>query len=478
MPMRTNLVLVMFLAASVLVASTGAHANPPLAPQGAEPAPPKTTYMLSAGVGGGRYAEDGVAEFRPGFHIRNPQARLGKNGRLFGMSSVAPFALDVEAPMRFTVVDRGVHDNFWRSTEYDQASEFLAILRRVEYGHLHGPLYVRLGGLSNVRLGHGTALDRFTNNLLVDHGRWGMHAAVQTPVAGVQWMLDDVTQPGLFGARAYYAPWATSTKAASGLAFGLSFVGDVNAPDTLVSTPDGALAFDRRRYPEVARNVTTGIVGVDTEFRAVHSEKVRMTLYSDVNLFVRDAAAGWHTGMFLGWQTGDRTVLSLQGEFRLSGRGYVPNYFSRLYEVARVRVPSPTLGPLPLAQLRTDVLGEGIRAGYGATIRFDHHDLGAFEFGVDGGAGRFDESVYLRLASPEDRAVRFALRYELPWLESWKKVQLFEQASLEAEMQIALTDWLVVWGAGGRRWRQTAGNDLRPQTDVRAGATFYYAFPR
>lgn len=473
-----NVLTVLVLLASVLVSSTGAHARAPLVPQNGASAPPKPAYVLSAGLGGGRYAEDGVAEFRPGFHLRLPQARVGKNGQFFGRSSVAPFALDIEAPMRLTVVDRGIDDGAWRSTEYDQASEFLSILRRVEYGHLHGPLYLRLGALADVRLGHGTALDRFTSNLLVDHGRWGAHLAVQSARAGAQLMIDDVTRPGLFGARVYYAPWAKGTKASSGLAFGLSFVADVAAPLDLVARPTGGVDFDRQRYPEVARTVTTGIVGFDAEYAAVQTENVRMTLYSDVNVFVRDLAAGWHTGVFLGWQTGERSVLSMNAEFRLSGRGYVPNYFSRLYEVARVRVPSPSLAaPVTLAQLRDDVLGDGIRAGYGATLRLDHKAVGSLEFGIDGGGGRFDESVYLRVTTPEDRAVRLALRYELPWLESWKHVQLFEQASLEAEMQISVTDWLVLWGAGGRRWRQTVGNDLRPQTDVRAGATFYYAFP-
>src|SRR5699024_2193307 len=87
-------------------------------------------YVFALGVGGGRYGGDGVVQLRPGFHVRLKNTHLGKDGRLFGMDSSAPLAIDIVAPMHLTVKDAGLKDAVWRSTEYDQESEFFSLLRR------------------------------------------------------------------------------------------------------------------------------------------------------------------------------------------------------------------------------------------------------------------------------------------------------------------------------------------------------------
>src|SRR5690625_1062422 len=140
------------------------------------------TYVFSMGVGGGRHADDGVVQLRPGLHIRLKNTHLGKDGRLFGMDSSAPLSIDIVAPMHLTVKDHGLADGLWRTTEYDEASEFFSLLRRMEYGRLDGPWYMRLGALSDVRLGHGTILNHYQSNYRFDERRWGLHLKLQSPV--------------------------------------------------------------------------------------------------------------------------------------------------------------------------------------------------------------------------------------------------------------------------------------------------------
>lgn len=469
--------LVVLISLSLLPSLAAASDHAPLAPErGSTEEMPH--ILLSAGLGGGRYADDGVMGFRPGFHVRLNDARLGKSGRLFGMDNAAPFALDVVAPMHFTLVDRGIDDAFWRGSEYNQASEFLSILRRLEYGRLDGPLYVKVGSLSGVRLGHGTVLDRYATNYGFDYRRWGAHLTMQSPTAGGSFVLDDVVQPGLVGGRIFIAPWAKSLSAARSMAFGVTLLGDFSAPTALGANPDGTLQFDRFRQPEVADTQSVGMLGFDFEAQAVDTARTRMTFYTDLNLFFPGSSLGWHTGAFLGWKSGDVSVFSLRGEFRLAGNGYMPGYFSKAYEVSRSRVAASFTAPQTMRQLRDTHAVGGLRTGYQASVRWDHTKIGRMEAGVEGGSGHYDESLFLEYASPDDYIVRFALRYELPWIASWKRVQLFEQSVVSAELQVALTPWLVVWGQGGRRWRQSEGFDFTPQTEVQAGATFYYAFPR
>lgn len=434
-------------------------------------------YLLGLGVGGGRYADDGVTQLTPGLHIRLDNAKLGKGDTLFGMDNRAPFSLDLRAPFHLTVVDRGLEDGVWRESEYKSPSQLLNILQ-IAYGRDDGPLVFRAGRLTDERLGHGTLLDRYSTNYGFDSRSWGLLMRFQSPVAGGTLLFDDIIRPGLVAGRVATAPWARGQGASRGLAFGVSFVADVNAPVALEMLPEGDVEFDSFRQPTALTRTTVGMLGLDVEAQAVDTHRTRLTFYSDLNLFFPGAGAGWHTGAFLGWKSGDRSLFSLRGEFRLAGKGYMPGYFSKLYEVSRYRVTAARTTAQTLDAFRqTHAVGR-IRTGYFASARWDHSAIGSVEIGVEGGSGDFDEALFIRYATPPEQLVRFALQYELPWVESWQRVHLFEQAYLNAEIQASITPWLVVWAGASRRWRQTESADFAPQNDLQGGATFYYAFPR
>jgi len=436
------------------------------------------TYVFSMGVGGGRHADDGVVQLRPGLHIRLKNTHLGKDGRLFGMDSSAPLSIDIVAPMHLTVKDHGLADGLWRTTEYDEASEFFSLLRRMEYGRLDGPWYMRLGALSDVRLGHGTILNHYQSNYRFDERRWGLHLKLQSPVAGGEFLLDDILEPGLFAARIFTTPWAYTEGAARHIGFGISMAGDFFAPTALDLDSTGQMRFDRKRHPEVAQRGDVAMLGIDIEAQVVDTPRTRMTLYSDVNLLFPHASAGWHTGSFLSWKSGEKSIFSLRGEFILRGKGYLPGYFDRAYTISRLRIAAPWTDPIPLAQFRDALRAGGLHTGYRAEARWQHSVAGDVTLGVAGGSGSFDEAIFVQYASAPYYPVRFALRYELPWIASWQRVHLFEQAALSAEMQVSITPWLSAWAHGQRQWRQSAQNTFVPETSVQAGITFYYALRR
>lgn len=435
-------------------------------------------YVFALGVGGGRYGGDGVVQLRPGFHVRLKNTHLGKSGRLFGMDSAAPLSIDIVAPMHLTVKDHGIEDSVWRSTEYDQASEFFSLLRRMEYGRLDGPWYMRLGSLSDVRLGHGTLLNHFQSNYRYDDRRWGLHVKLQSPVAGGEFLLDDILEPGVVAARIFTTPWARSDGAAKGLGFGISMAGDFFAPQELTLDSNGALRFDKRRHPEVEETGSAAMFGLDVEAQVVDTARTRMTLYSDINFLFPNTSAGWHTGARIAWQSGEKSLFEIRGEFILRGKGYIPGYFDRAYQISRVRVAAPWTSPTPLHEFREGMRGEGHDTGYRAEARWQHSVAGDVTLGVEGGSGSFDEALFVQYASPEYYPVRVALRYELPWIESWQRLHLFEQAALSAQMQVSITPWISAWAHAERHWRQSPQNELRPETALQAGVTFYYALRR
>lgn len=456
-----------------------AHASehPSLAPK-ALASDDTPAYVFSLGVGGGRYAEDGVVQLRPGFHVRLNNTHLGKNGRLFGMDSSAPLALDIVAPLHLTVKDRGLEDGLWRDTEYDEASEFFSLLRRMEYGRLDGPWYMRLGGLSDVRLGHGTMLQHYQSNYRYDERRWGLHVKLQSPSAGGEFLLDDILEPSVIAARIFVSPWAGKDGAAKGLGFGLSMVGDFFAPTALELDRFGEMRFNDKRHPEVQEQGQVAMFGLDVEAHVVDTARTRMTLYSDLNFLFPRASAGWHTGATLSWKSGERSIFSLQGEFILRGKGYIPGYFDRAYQISRVRIAAPWTSPTPLAAFRDDLRGGGAHTGYRVEARWQHSVAGDVTLGVSGGSGVYDEALFVQYASPAYYPVRLALRYELPWIESWQKMHWMDQSALSAQLNVAIAPWLSAWAHAERHWRQTPENHLKPETSLQAGVTFYYALRR
>lgn len=438
----------------------------------------KPSYVLSLGVGAGLYAEDIVAQLRPGIHIRLPQTHIGKKSRLFGLDSVSALELDIVAPLHFTLADRGLEDGIWRHTEYDEISEFLALLKRLEYGRQDGPLYIRLGALSDVRIGHGTIIDHLQTHYRYDVRRWGAHMKLQSDVAGGEVLWDDMLDPHLFVAHAWTVPWARREGAARRFGFGLTAAADFSSPTALVYQDEDVIAFDERRHAEVYQTKPTTMLGVSLDAEAADTTRTRLTFYTDVNMMLPHPAMGWHTGVTVGWQSGARSLFTLQGEFILRQNDYLPGYFRRAYDVSRTRIAAPNIAPIPLAAYR-DAQETGVLIrGYKFVGRWQQSKVGDVEFGIEGGTGDLDESIFAQYRSPRYYPIQAALRYEVPWIHSWQDFDLWDQASLVAQVQGVVTPWMTVWGTAAHHWRQSVDGDLRPEIALQAGATFYYAVRR
>lgn len=446
-----------------------------------------TESAFTFGGGYGYYAQDTALRLSVGFHFRKYDAFMGKSGTIFGRDAVAPFSLDVVFPFHLTVTDAGMPDPFWRRSEYNELSEFAGILQRLEYGRPDGPLYFRLGKLSDIRVGHGTMLDRYAADLFYDQTRTGAYLSLLAPSAGAQVFVDDLFAPSAIVSRGYWSPWAHHARARRGLAFGVSFGLDPSVPqraESLDTIPAPSTAADDKfNVPRSAFPMRDPFLtwGLDVEFAVVNSERVSTTLYGDV-VFQRSSElelqTGAHLGAVLGWQVTDRTVLELQAEYIPSSSGYLPVVLGRMYELQRIhRVSAPGRGVADAISLwgappTTDETGAV--HSYRTLLGVHHAAVGSFRLGIDGGSRVADGHFFLKVTSPEGRRLRVGARYE----STWQGKHFMEGAAIAAEAQVAITQGLLVWADGGRRWRFDEGWAALPHWHLMLGATFWLGIGR
>lgn len=438
---------------------------------------------FSFGGGYGYYVKDTAFRLSAGFHFRHYDAPIGRDGTVFGRDARGPISLDIVFPFHLTTTDAGIKDPVWRSSEYDEVSEFVGILQRFEIGRPDGPVYLKLGKTGDIRFGHGTVIDRFASDLFYDHTRAGAQLSLQGVRAGAQFFADDVVAPSMLLGRAYWAPWGMQDRALRKLAFGATLAVDpmvpLRSPTTVVENPlDTSAKFSppRDEFPGREAFVTWG---VDVEYELFSSNVVTTTVYGDM-IFQGGATGrtetGGHFGASLGWRVTPKTILELQGEYIPSSSGYLPVAFGRMYELNRMDRVNGLVWNRPNSIWEEPISTENGGAAHSYRLNFGLHQerIGSIRVGVDGGNRRADGSFYLKATSPEDRRVRIGIRYE----STWQGKDFFHGASLATEAQFALSDTIILWGDGGRRWRFDDSWVALPHWHLMAGATFWLGIAR
>ncbi len=176
------------------------------APAAAVDAPPPdaTTWQAGARVGAG--VVDGATHL-----LVNPWA---------GVQSGA-FAMAIQAPLRVRFADATI-----RARDWDEPGDFGRLLRFARYGEL-----VRVGGLTDLTLGHGTLVRRYHNGVDDDHHRLGLAVDWQGEALRIDAFADHLLGPPVFGVRAA-AAFAERWSAA------LTFAADTAAPETWTGAAD------------------------------------------------------------------------------------------------------------------------------------------------------------------------------------------------------------------------------------------------
>lgn len=308
--------------------------------------------VVSAEVGFGQVDEDFfvITQATVGLELRAPGLLCDGWFPDLEDAASAP-ARDCETPLRaalgvtlrWRVIDRGAEDpEPIRTEDWDEASEYVRVLRFVEYGSRQAPLYGRLGELSTIVLGNGSIMNGYFNTIDVDHYEVGIHTVATSRYGNLALVLDNITAPEVIGGRLGVQPLKLIDPSMwiAGLELGATWVMDIRAPVTFRRVDAGEdlsqpfIVTDTRN--RVARErVVSGVLGGDVGLRLVNTEELRFDAYTDVNMHMDTEGVGVHGGVKMEVRATKDLAFFPKLEVRWMGSRYYPDYFGALYEVER-----------------------------------------------------------------------------------------------------------------------------------------------
>lgn len=287
------------LAFFVLLAAPLAH--------GAQP----RLLALAADVGLGGIDNTPVSTLHAGIDVREGGLALGLFGKLRLAMASEPEAL--------------VHRR-----DYDEASDFVHLLRYFQYARRFGQLSVDVlaGELKGSTLGHGTLLRDYSNIGDGDHPHAGARLRLEHRRFAFEALLDNLIAPRVVGARLAIAPFAKL----AGLRMGLSGVVDPVALDRV------SIGSDGRRSVDSAFNLQGDteallLMGFGLEWSLGRAKSPQLMPYLDVNTSF--AGLGLHAGAVGRLPLDKGVTLGLQLEYRAAAAEYAPDYFTTFYDVDR-----------------------------------------------------------------------------------------------------------------------------------------------
>lgn len=383
------------------------------------------------------------------------------------------FAL--QAPIRLVVADAPPEqDGLIRAEDWDRPGDYLRILRTLSYGRPEEALHFRGGELTLRTLGHGTIVDGYTNVLRPDRFEFGLTSNINTRYGGLEFLLDDVTEPQVVGGRLFVRPWGftESNDFLRSVAMGFTLMTDVHAPTTLAVTGDSyEVAEDGQ--PVVEEAETTYAAGFDLEFGSANSSAFTLTHYFDGNIV--GESPGFHVGTLADIAITPRFELALRGEIRALGRGYIPAYFSPLHEIDRFTYLGWGVDlPAPKRRVAASITDSSV----GGLIGFDVRILPWFMLGASyaGHRGVANDNLTLSLDVGPVGPVRLGAYYFRQNFDSFSEAFDLDGSLAVGEVRSAIWGPLYAFGTYMRSWRlqPDAGYVTVDDWNVGAGASFTF----
>jgi hypothetical protein len=291
-------------------------------------------------------------------------------------------------------------DKGWRFDKDNWQEGVFRKIRYIRFGHEQEPLFIKFGGLSNVTLGYGFVVDRFTNMLhYPDKKLPGLQVYLNdlSPIGlTLQTMIADVGEfkdkGGIVAGRIAFVPLkATSAPLLNKLSIGATYATDLNqftaakkwhyagnlrdkntnnltdwdfalrSTDSAtirnlsnkILDPDTAAIFDSIGTPYSKIDTTYrdsvdsyGVIGFDAGIPLIKAEKIGLDIYGQMGLSYDSDTRD--TGLAGGWGFGAPGVALRVGpimasvEYRHIVGRFMPGYFGTYYYDERVtRYPSP-----------------------------------------------------------------------------------------------------------------------------------------
>lgn len=312
---------------------------------------PEATAILSGGAGGptpppsgsmggkgfsGRFSGGVLYEQIEGDHFITLD--------LYNTLSIGPVSFGLWVPLRLRIIDNDPqNDGVFRKEDWDEFSDWLRIFRFVEVnlGGAHWRFRGRFGQLDGESIGHGTLLGGYYN--VIDRANYQAGLALSGALkwGGIEFMLDNLVDPAIFGLRLHARPasFFTTNKWANKAIVGFSLVGDARAPTAQIADATGKVTTDDAGNIKVNTTALT-MVGFDIEYQLLQHRLIDLVPYMDLN-FIPDerTGVGFHLGFFFNLRIPVpllKPTLLTRFEFRAIGDGYAPRYVDSTYEAQRL----------------------------------------------------------------------------------------------------------------------------------------------
>jgi len=226
-----------------------------------------------------------------------------------------------------------------RHEDFNEAYDYLRLIRYVRYGMKHDPLYIRLGAMDYSRIGHGYLVYLYRNSASYDLRKVGLELDADFEQFGFESIYSDIGGAGVLGVRGYMRP-LQYTRAASipiigGLETGLTFAADFHA-DANKTWGDAS---------GTVQNANDGgslsAIGFDLGVPLLSISSLRSTLYADYAK-IANYGSGAAVGIDLSFTGLGPIALSAKYERRFAGDQFLPSYFDALYERERYQVVDTT----------------------------------------------------------------------------------------------------------------------------------------
>jgi hypothetical protein len=421
-----------FWVAIVAILATGvfAFAQDPQAIKGAGGAPMgETKGMLGGDLNFGQIDEDWYTTIHLGFSMD-----LGKIG--FG----------IQVPLRLRVHDadpKDPSDSTLREEDWDEWTDYLKVIRFFRFGHKGDFIYVVVGDLPGATIGHGTIVNRYYNNIDLDHYRMGLVADLNTDYGGVETLLNNGFVTNLFALRGYVRPWSFVDQESylNNFSVGFSVAADVSAPYTLADIDPE----EDYNLPPVEVEETTTVMGGDIEFRLLDTSFLTLTPYMDLNGIPSSGGVGYHAGILSVFHIGGVSMdLQARIEYRYFTGDYIPTYFNSYYEIQKFAYPYwDNQNQVELRDTKRrvlELLPDKSLNGYYAELVFNF--LGLFTLGAsyDDYDGLYNSNLRIYLDVPALEVFQFGAFYYKHNFEGAGEAFTFDDKSLfllEARYQIS-----------------------------------------
>ncbi|MFO7848905.1 MAG: FecR family protein [Spirochaetia bacterium] len=170
-------------------------------------------------------------------------------------------------------------DQDWKNEPADSAADLardLALkIHYIQWGEQRDPFYFKIGNLDNMSLGHGSIMKNYANDKdFPSIRRLGFNMGVRGESGGFETVVNDFTEPYIFGGRLFFTPLGK-------LSFGVSAAGDI---DPLSAANLG----DNAEEPGLADLESMSFIatGVDVELPVLENDLLSIVPYTDAAVFI------------------------------------------------------------------------------------------------------------------------------------------------------------------------------------------------